>query len=286
LPVLREYLQTNEVEAVEEYSVWGGIPRYWEIRKKSGSLSQAIRRNVLDRNGILYDEPERLFSDEMRTAVQSFSVISLVAGGSNRISEIAGRLGKPATQLSRLLSFLIDIGYIRREVPYGEHPRSSKRGLYKINDPFLSFWFTFVIPNKSRLESGLADDVWKEIKPRFRRYVSGEWETQCRHHTAFLEVAGKRFLPASRWWGTGNDKKEMEIDLVADSVDGSSLLIGEVKWSEKPDPLSVEHSLSEKIRRFPYARNKKIIKVLFFPVKPPSFPGESTIFDASDVCHS
>jgi len=132
----------------------------------------------------------------------------------------------------------------------------------------------------------LADDVWKEIKPHFRRYVSGEWETQCRHHTAFLEVAGKRFLPASRWWGTGNDKKEMEIDLVADSVDGSSILIGEVKWSEKPDPLSVEHSLSEKIRRFPYARNKTIIKALFLPTKPPFFTGESTIFDASDVCQS
>ena len=284
MPVLSDYLGTNPMEAVEEYSVWGGVPRYWEIRKKTASLSQAIQKHVLDRNGILYDEPERLFADEMRTAVQAFSVISLIASGCNRISEIAGRLGKPATQLTRLLGFLIDIGYIRREIPYGEHPRSSKRGLYKINDPFLNFWFTFVIPNKSRLESGLGEEVWKEIKPRFRQYVSGEWETQCRRHTAFVEIAGKRFLPGSRWWGTGNDRKEMELDLVADSVDGSSILIGEVKWSEKTDPLPVAHDLSEKIERFPFPRNKSIIPALFLPARPPGYAGKTPIIDASDLC--
>jgi hypothetical protein len=36
--------------------------------------------------------------------------------------------------------------------------------------------------------------------------------------------------PASRWW-KGN---EPEWDLVSESLDGRSLLLGEVKWSSKP----------------------------------------------------
>lgn len=284
LPNIREYLKTTATEAIEEYSVWGGVPRYWEIRKKSATLAQAIQRHVIDQNGILYEEPERLFADEMRTSVQAFSVISLIANGSNRLSEIAGRLGKPATQLTRLLGFLIDLGYIRREIPYGEHTRSSKRGLYKINDPFLNFWFTFVIPHKSRLESGLAGEVWNDIKTRFNSFVSREWEEQCRRRTAFLEADGKRFLSASRWWGIGNNKKLLELDVVADSTDGSAILIGEVKWSETIGLTTIENSLNEKIRQLPFTRNKKVIRAIFVKSKPTHYSGQALIFDATDIC--
>jgi uncharacterized protein len=284
LPHMCEFLQTKAAEAIEEYSVWGGVPRYWEIRKKCATLAQAIRRQVIDRNGILYDEPERLFADEMRTSVQAFSVISLIANGSNRISEIAGRLGKPATQLTRLLGFLIDLGYIRREIPYGEHPDSSKRGLYKINDPFLNFWFTFVIPQKSRLESGMADEVWKDIWSKFNTFVSREWEEQCRKKIPFLEFHGQRFLPGARWWGPGIDRKPLELDIVADSNDGTSILIAEVKWSENLRIQTTEHDLDEKIRQFIHIGNKKIVRAIFVKSKPANYQGQSILFDAEDLC--
>ena len=32
---LKEALKCSYQEAVEEYSVWGGVPRYWEISKQS-----------------------------------------------------------------------------------------------------------------------------------------------------------------------------------------------------------------------------------------------------------
>jgi AAA+ ATPase superfamily predicted ATPase len=281
---LREYLQLTPVAALEEYSVWGGVPRYWEIRKKSATLEAAILSDIIDRNGLLYDEPERLFADEMRTSVQAFSIISLVAAGCNRISEIGGRLGKPATQLTRLLAFLIDLGYIRREVPYGEAPRSSKRGLYKINDPFLNFWFTFVIPEKSRLEAGLTMEVWKEIRPRVHQYVSKEWEEQCRRKIPFLEIRGKRFLPAFRWWGPGLDRKSIEIEIVADSVDKSAILIAEAKWSPGTGIHTIENSLDEKIRQVPFIKTKKVIRAIFVKSKPAHYRGPSVLFDAEDIC--
>jgi len=126
-------------------------------RKRLTSLEEAVRYHILDSQGILYDEPGRLFTDEMRTSVRAFSVISLIATGSNRLSEIAARLNKPATQLSRILTFLTDLGYIRREIPFGESEKSTKKSLYKINDPFLNFYFSFIVPNRSLIGAGLAD---------------------------------------------------------------------------------------------------------------------------------
>ena len=282
---IKMYLQTAPVATIEEFSVWGGVPRYWEIRKKSASLTQAIRHHILDQNGLLYDEPERLFADEMRTSVQAFSVISLIATGSNRLSEIASRLGKPATQLTRLLGFLTDLGYIRREVPYGEHPRSSKRGIYKINDPFLNFYYTFVIPHKSRLESGLAGAVWEDIRLGFNQYVSQEWEEQCRRKVPFMEINGLRFLPASRWWGPGINRIPFEVDVVAESTDGSAVLVGEAKWSDHPELTAIDAVLKSNIQQLPMIANKKVIRAIFLKSKSGSHYGDTLLFDAEDVCN-
>jgi hypothetical protein len=62
----------------------------------------------------------RLLLDDMRGASQPHSLLGLIAAGANRMSEIAGRLGKPASSLTRPLANLIQLGYIRKDVPFGE----------------------------------------------------------------------------------------------------------------------------------------------------------------------
>ena len=260
---LQEYLQISSTDAITEYAVWGGVPRYWEIRKLSTHFEEAVKKHLLDQNGLLYEEPERLFSDEMRTSVQAFSVLSLIGAGCHRMSEIAGRLGKPATQLSRLLGFLTNLGYIRREIPYGESIRSTKKSLYKIDDPFLNFYFTFLLPNKSRLEFGLIDLVWSDIRRQYDGYLSGLWEDLCRRSIPFIKIDGKQFNPAARWWGNGLDGKPMELDLISESTDHTVMLIGEVKWSNKISTEEINATLSQKSQNLPFKKPPRIIKAVF-----------------------
>ena len=273
---MKEYLRLQAEEAVKEFGVWGGVPRYWEIRQQSKNFEEAVRSHVLDQYGILHEEPERLFSDEMRTSIQAFSVLSLIGAGCHRISEIAGRLGKPATQLSRLLGFLTDLGYIRREIPFGESVRSSKKSLYKIDDPFLNFYFTFLVPNKSRLEFGLIDQVWNDIAGQYDQYLSGLWEELCRRAIPFMAFEGQRFNPAARWWGNGLDGNPMEVDLVAESNDKSTLLLGEIKWGAKTSIAAVQRELEQKSKNLPFGQNRKLIKALFLKKPVNQAAGETT----------
>ena len=152
LPLMPHYIQKalniNSVKAVEEYAIWGGVPRYWEIRLRHESLVEAVMEEVLNSDGLLYDEPSRLFLDEMRDLELSSSILSLVGNGCNRLSEIAARLERPATSLTTPISRLISYGYLQRELPYAELPKNSKRSLYKIADPFLNFYFHYVTPNR------------------------------------------------------------------------------------------------------------------------------------------
>ena len=280
---LKEYLGTDSKNTIEEFGVWGGVPRYWEIRKSFKNLEQAIKYQVLNPDGLLYEEPGRLFLDEMRTSMQAASVLSLIGGGSHRISEIGGRLGKPATQLSRILSLLIDLGYIKRELPYGESLRSTKKSLYKIADPFMNFYYTFVLPNKSILEYGLIDRVWDKITGRFAQYISFIWEDICLQAVPHLTLNDISFGAASRWWGNGLDGTRMEIDIVAQSVDNKSLLIGEVKWSDKVRINEISGQLSAKCNNIPFLTDREIIKVLFLKEPPGNIPDDIKIITPDEV---
>jgi len=128
---LHELLEGSYTETIEEYSVWGGVPRYWEIRLQSNSLKEAITYNLLNAQGTLYEEPYRLFIDDMRDIVQASTLLSLIGNGANRISEIAARANKPATSISGPLDKLITLGYIEREIPFGENQKAVRKDFTK-----------------------------------------------------------------------------------------------------------------------------------------------------------
>ncbi len=279
---LKKYLDISASEAVTEYSIWGGVPRYWEIRKTSETLDAALSLHVVNQYGLLANEPERLFSDEARTSVQAYTLLSLIGSGCHRLSEMAARIGKPATHLSGVLAFLTDLRYIRREIPYGESLRSTKKTLYKIDDPFLNFWFTFIVPEKSRIDLGLASQSLARIKKKLPSFVASEWEELCRQSVPFLDP-DKEFSPATRWWGRGLDGIPMEIDVLASSGDGKILLAGECKWTEKADINRLSGELAKKIANLPFAKGHKIIPVLFLKNKPVRSPSDILIYGPEDV---
>jgi AAA+ ATPase superfamily predicted ATPase len=94
---------SSSVAAVEHWATWGGVPRYWELAREHRSRSDAVRHLVLSPLGVLFREPERLLRDDLEDVGRAASLLALVGMGAHRLSEIASRLGHPATSLSRPL---------------------------------------------------------------------------------------------------------------------------------------------------------------------------------------
>lgn len=261
---IRQGLGLKGAAAVEAFSIWGGVPRYWELASQFDTLEEGIRELILDRNGVLHDEPLRLLMDDMRSAVQPYSLLSVIGQGCHRMSEIAGRLGKPATSLMRPLAQLVDLGYVRREVPFGEDAKSTKRGLYKIADPFLAFYFRFLQPNKSQLEVGAVSSVMAEVSRRLPLHVSLIWEELARSSVPSCPIGGYEWGPAHRWWGAGSDGATMELDVVAESRDGKAVLIGEAKWSVAGLSASkARDRLLSVAKNLPFVRGREVVPVLW-----------------------
>ena len=251
-------LDLDAEDGVVAYSVWGGLPRNWELAADYSSTRQALAALVLDRNGVLHGEPSRLLLDDMRSAVQAHSLLGLIGAGCHRLSELASRVGQPSTNLSRPLSRLIDLGYVRREVPFGESVRSTRRSLYRLDDPFLLFWYRFVAPNRSRLELDLVDAVQADVIARLPGHVAEVWEWLARRSVTRLAIDGMRWNPASLWWGRDAGGEPLEIDVVAESLDRRHLLLGEAKWSDRADPAALLEELARKAQRVPFRHGRRL----------------------------
>ncbi len=270
-------------EAIEAYALWGGIPRYWELATDFASTRNALASLVLDRNGVLHDEPSRLLQDEMRSSVQAQSLLSLIGNGCHRLSEIARRLGKPAGSLTRPLNHLIELGYVARELPWGENARSSKRTLYHLSDPFIRFYYQFMLPYKSLLELGRTDAVLQQVMNRQDTHTAAIWEELARESVPSLQIGGQQWNTASRWWGQDENRRPLELDVVAESLDRGSLLLGEVKWGCKPAELAREAARLERLAKaLPFTGGRKIVIALWTDT-PGKAPSTLTVITPKEV---
>ena len=272
LPYLQEAFRLPVVHAIEKYAEWGGVPRYWELREQRASLNDALWHTTLSVHGMLYEEPVKLFQDDEKDIVKTSTIMSYIGSGANRLTEIAARCNEPATNLSRPLKKLIDLGFLEKEVPFGMDEKNSKKSLYKIADPFMAFYYQFVVPNRSFIELGRRSPIEQALNAHFSEFVSVQWEKLCRDAVTGNLVGGIVYGQAKRWWGSvlNEDKKpeQLEFDVIAESLDKKQLLVGECKWTTQEDGGRLEAELLRKAHLLPFAKQHTIVPMLFLKNRP------------------
>ena len=269
---IQEALNLDAMNAIEEYAVWGGVPRYWELRENRTSLDDALWHNILSVNGTLYEEPIKLFQDDVKDIVKTSTIMSYIGTGANRLSEIAARCNEPATNLSRPLKKLIDLGFLEKDVPFGIDEKNAKKSLYKIADPFMAFYYQFVVPNRSFIELGRRLPIEQALTAHFSKYVSMQWEKLCRDVVTGNLVNGVVYGKAKRWWGSvlNENKKpeQVEFDVMAESLDKKYLLVGECKWTTGENGKQLTAELLRKANLLTFTKSYTITPVLFLKNTP------------------
>jgi AAA+ ATPase superfamily predicted ATPase len=213
------------------YGVFGGLPAYLARWAPGRTLRQNVLSAILEPAAPLYDEVNFLLRTELGEPHTYASLLAAMAGGAQQASQMAAEAGLNAVSVNRYLQVLQQLRLIVRETPIWERrPARSKRGRYAIADPFLRFWFRFVLPHQSLLEVGQAERVYDTlIAPQLDAYLGLAFESMCRQ---FLQRAPHDpWIPCKRigrYWGQGP-----EIDIVTENVDGSHY-VGECKWQAKP----------------------------------------------------
>jgi AAA+ ATPase superfamily predicted ATPase len=228
------------------YAVTGGVPKYIKIFENVKNIWDGIEDKALNKQSFLYEEPQFLLSKEVGEVGSYFSIIRAIAFGNRKLSAIASVLQKKVTDLTKYLKVLTDLDLVEREVPVTENfPEKSKKGLYKLTDNFISFWFKFVYAYGANLEKGEKNYVLAQIKKSFiPNHVAFVYEAVCKEEMWKLNSQDKwsfRFNKLGGFWD-----KNTEIDIVAIDSVTKNIILGECKFSNRPKGIEVLNNLKAK----------------------------------------
>lgn len=246
------------------YGVFGGTPRYHALVDPSRPPADEIITLLMQPRAILENEVRFLLgSEQIRDPAPYNAILAAIAGGETKFNRIQQLIGVERGALSSSLRTLLELGWIRRELPFGE--RSDRRAIYRVSDPFLTFWYRFVAPLASDLQFSDPVAVYAaHVAPRLSDYmgwsvfeeICGQWLQ--RHAKQRLGLTVRQM---ARYWSRDG---QTEIDLVAELDDGT-FLFGECKW--RPDSITRLNDLSAlqaKVAGLPEAHwRKKPSYVLF-----------------------
>ncbi|WP_028573693.1 ATP-binding protein [Desulfonatronovibrio hydrogenovorans] len=242
------FRQSEDINLIEYYAVTGGVPKYIELFSPDPDIFQAMEKNILSKQSFLFEEPVFLLEKEFGETGTYFSLIKTIAAGNRKLGKIASALGLNQSGLTKYLKTLQELDLIVREVPVTEkNPEKSKKGLYRITDNFISFWFKFVHPYRSYLEMEHTEIVIKKIKDQFRSsHVSFVYEDICRQwlmQQGLGDLPHIQLIQAGRWWS-----RDVEIDLLGISENLEHAVFGECKYTAGPVDADVYWHLKEKAK--------------------------------------
>ncbi|MGH2880385.1 MAG: ATP-binding protein [Solirubrobacteraceae bacterium] len=232
-------------QRIAAYAVFGSMPYYLAQIRPEQNLAENILNLILMSDGLLHEEARLLLEQELTDAAGYFSVLRAIAAGQTRVSQIAVRTGVRggAMRVSQMLDVLQRMWLVERIVPVTvTNPERSRQTRYRISDPYLRFWFRFVLPSQDRLidPDGARRHLQRRVVPGLEDFVSTP---------AFEEICQswlRRETDAAaggRWWGKVRETRgktlrsvDRELDAVAIDDDARVIAIGSCKWTVSPLP--------------------------------------------------
>jgi len=238
------------------FGALGGIPYNWERVKTGNDLFDTLSDAFYLPGSPLYHEVAYVLREELRETRTYMAVLQAIASGRRRFSEIADVSSIPVSSLSKYLDVLKGINLVRQEIPVNEKP-TSKKGLWKISDHMIRFWFKFVLPYRHMIEIEAGEKAIPLVREQWNDYMGEVYEDIAvqlvremikRDELPFVEKLG-------RWWN-----KEMEIDILG--INGKKgCLLGEVKWGHFSAG-DLDRFL-QKVKRLPFDLTEDVVFVLF-----------------------
>ena len=231
-------------DQVRAYVIYGGTPAYLHTLQPDVSLAQNIQEGILTRGSFLYDEVRFVLQQELREPRNYFAILQAIASGKTRLNEIKQATGIEGA--TAYLDTLQQLHLVERRVPVTEtQPHKSRRGIYRLRDPYLRFWFRYVHPNRSQLERGGAQIILDTlVLPQLDLFTGLGFEEICRQFLWSLGLSGSLpFTPVNigNWWNAHE-----EIDLVV--LGEHAAMLVECKWGSRPVGSDILANLERKAR--------------------------------------
>jgi AAA+ ATPase superfamily predicted ATPase len=244
ISVIKEILADHNPKYTSEdllflYMVTGGVPKYIAFLMDSGAVTADKMLDAVTglNSPFLIEGRELLISEFGKDYGTYFSILQLIAEGRASQSAIDSVIGK--TTGAYLANLEKDYSLISKNRPIFSDP-DSRNIRWKIDDNYLRFFFRFIFPNQSLIETGRFDLLRGIISKDYESYSGSVLESYFKEKIAEEE----RATVVGGYW---DRKGEIEIDIVAISDIDKTAIIAEVKRNPKKISMGLLKEKTERI---------------------------------------
>lgn len=214
------------------YSIWGGVPAYWERLDPKLSILENVRNQLLPSNTLMQEEPRLLLQDFISDPHNYVGIMRAIAGGAMTNNRISTRTGLARGHISKYLSVLRDTGFVARSVPVTENPAQSRRGHYSITDPYLRFHYRFLSAHQAKLALGEQQHILDNISHNLADFIEqNSWTELCREW--LLRASTHNIIPHTLQQVGGAWHRSAQIDVVGINDENHVLVVGDCHWQEE-----------------------------------------------------
>ncbi len=226
----------SNADSLTAYSILGGIPLYLSLFDDHLSIKENVIKNCLSTTGYLFNEIETLLRMELKETYFYKSIMLAINAGASTFNTIKDKVGEDAAKVAKYINVLINLGFIKKEVPCGEKEKS-RNTLYSISDNYFAFYFAFIFKHQNMLNGLISPEMYYEkelTKEKLNAFIGYRFESICEAYLKDRFYSGNMPFFAEnlgRWWGSNPvSKRQEEIDILA--TDEKNALICECKYTE------------------------------------------------------
>lgn len=187
--------------ALETYAILGGLPGLWNSFDENLNIHQNIVKHILRKESRLYEEMSVYMSEELREPAVYDTILAAMAKDCNKLNDIYAHTGFSRAKISVYLKNLMELELVEKVFSVeSEGHANTQKGIYRISNPYVRFYFRFLFPNYSELQMLSEEDFYaKEIQDAFPLFVEESYRKVCR------EQLGEQYSVTGEWIGkSGN----------------------------------------------------------------------------------
>ncbi len=226
-------LDLDAADAFDAFVITGGLPLICKEWPAGATMWQFLEDSFSYPTSALLVSAERALTAEFPADTQARRVLSAVGSGERTFTAIGQRAGgMPQSSLNRALTLLRDKRVVAADQPLST--KATKETRYRVADPYLRFWLTFIGPHMPEIERARGDRLLSRIQRSWTSWRGRAIEPVIRASLDRLPAAqraGAGGVVGGYWTRSNNP----EIDVViADRAPVAKEIeaVGSIKWLE------------------------------------------------------
>lgn len=232
LEVVRAFPELSVSDTIKIYGVLGGVPGYLKYWKKRKTFKQNVCDLILSEDGYFFKKAEELVASELRELSVYNTILMAIAKGENKLNDLHHYTEFSRPKISVYMKNLSQFDIIEKVISFETGGwENAKKGVYRIKDTYVNFYYRFVYPHLSDLYMMSPEDFYDTyIEKKLDDYLNRYFINVCMEYLALLNQIRRLPLVVTKmgtWVGkTGN------IDIIAQSADRQNI-VGICNWKEE-----------------------------------------------------